>query len=295
MSRRDHSNKVKKKTLKEKENETAESWKSSFLSIAKEGNPISKITIPKKATETFFKSLSFNTDKIHIIQGGNGQGKSTLLSNIANACSGNLFSEINKKSSRLIKGSNNANIGEWINSGMFMNPYKIYSNNNIKEDSLFKNKFDDTLCNTSTNIVLYTDFSINYHKEQSSHDNIDPHRILESIEQHSNGERKIPGINDIFYFVKLLSELKDEDIKQGFDIMVLMDEPESGLDNDIQKEFKERLQHYMKIMSNKLSLTVFIASHSYIWDSSDEYVEVHNISNFKKKIKQKEQHEKVFL
>lgn len=256
------------KQLKEnKENENA--WIEFFYKVSEKGTPLDFLTIKTRGTEDYFKSLKFETNKAHIIRGNNGQGKSTLLKNIANATMGNLFQELSNK--QLVVGSNHLKIGESLN-GQSMNPYTLYSG-----DSIFSNKFDNSLSNTTHNVTWYCDFSTNYYKNSSGDTFTD---IIQSVDAHSNGERKIVGINNIFKMLKLVSALECSKIKNGFDLFVIMDEPESGLSIELQEEFKNRVEHYLKNINAKISITFFIASHSFVWGNNKNSI-IHNIKDFK--------------
>lgn len=279
--------KFTKKTYKEKQLEESKehenAWIEFFYKISEKGTSLNFLTIKTSGTEDYFKSLKFETNKAHIIRGNNGQGKSTLLKNIANATMGNLFHELSNNK-QLVTGSNHLKIGESLN-GQSMNPYTLYSG-----DSIFKNKFNDSLSNTTHNVTWYCDFSTNYYKNSSG----DAFRdVIQSVDAHSNGERKIVGINDIFKMLKLISDLDSSKIKNGFDLFIIMDEPESGLSIELQEEFKNRVEYYLNNINKKISITFFIASHSFVWENNKNSI-IHNVKDFKSSKGKKEIYTNIF-
>jgi predicted ATPase len=255
-----------KKQIQEEFNQ---GWTSFFKNISDKN--MNSLEISK--TESFFKDkLIFDLNKIHVFRGDNGQGKSTLLNNILKATTLNV--DISKN---LKLGSNNKEIGYSMNRYSF-SPYRPIDGFS-KEDS--------NMSNCKNNITIYTDFSIEFYKNQEE----DMHSIIQNYDRHSNGERKISGINDIFSILKVLKTMKE--IKDYLNIFVIMDEPESGLSISIQEEFRKKLIFYINKMHPKINLTFFISSHSFVWEKSHKLIEVYEIKDFKKE--EKKVHRRVFV
>jgi predicted ATPase len=271
-----------KKKLKEEKLKNIKQWKESLYKISEKESVFSEINININGMEEFFNKISFKTNIIHIIRGDNGQGKSTFLKNIANSTMRNIFEHLENK---MKIGSNNSEIGKLFN-GNEMNPYVMYEDNSIFSQCKFKNH-----SNLKHNLTIYTDFSIEFYKKAS-------HSILMDIEENynnnSNGERKINGINDIFGILKIIKELEIDKIVNGLNIIVIMDEPESGLSLNIQKELRKKLMFYIGKMSDKVSLTFFIASHSFVWQDN-KYIKTYDINDFKNLKNRKKEHKRVFI
>lgn len=271
------------KREKEEKEKNIQSWCNLFYDISEKDNCFSEISIKKEGLKDFFEPCSFKTNTIHIIRGNNGQGKSTLLKNIANSTMGNILDSLNN---RLKIGSNNHLIGEAFN-GDYMNPYRMQA-----PGSLLGTMYKNNLSNLNYNITFYVDFSIEFYREETHSAFND---IIEIRNESSNGERKISTINEIFKIISLLKKADVSQIKKGINIVVILDEPESGLSINIQKEFRKKLMHYIRKMPEKVSLTFFIASHSFVWDKN-EIIEIHNIVDYKNHNQQlKKEHQKVFI
>jgi len=271
MRRKNYNN--KRKSQKEIKENFENIWSEFFKSI--NDQEISKIKFYKKE-DFFIDDLSFDANKIHIFRGDNGQGKSSLLRNISESTSMNLFGYIHNRLKML---SNDKDIGTVLNNYQY-SPYRM-------EGMFFQG--EEGLSNLEKNITFYSDFSIEFYK----HDVETPHEAIQLLDRHSNGERKISGINDIFQILSVLKNLKDDDIENHLNILVVMDEPESGLSIDIQKEFRKKCMFYIGKMNKNISLTFFIASHSFVWKKNNK-IEVHDINEFKKENK-KSIHKRVFV
>jgi len=252
----------------------------SFVSEKEEASD--HISIYKEGLSSFFKEVYLETNKIHILRGNNGQGKSSLLFDIANSTSCGAISSIKN---RMKVSSNNQAIAHAFNFDLEYSPYKI------KKVSMFYS-LRNNLSSAKNNLTIYTDFSISFFRESSF--NFEQN-ILQDYDNHSNGERKIAGINDIFRFIKYILNINDNLIKKGLNIIVLMDEPESGLSIEIQKEFYKKVRRYLNAFNKreKISITFIITSHSLAW-SEEKNVLLHNINSFKSSIDKKE-HSSVFI
>ena len=263
----------KRRTKKEIKENFENSWSQFFRSI--EDNEVNNIEIYKKE-DFFLDDLSFETNKIHVFQGDNGQGKSTLLRDIIDSTSMNIAHLIRNRLKML---SNSKDIGSSLNDYQY-SPYKM-------EGMFFYG--EDNLSNLKNNITFYSDFSVDFYK----HDAETAHEAIQVLDRHSNGERKISGINDIFQILSVLKNLNESEIIDHLNIIVVMDEPESGLSMDIQKEFRKKCMFYLGKMNKNISLTFFIASHSFVWTNNDK-IDVHDINEFKKE-NSKLIHKRVFV
>lgn len=245
------------------------------------------ISIKNKGLASFFKEVSFEKNKIHILRGNNGQGKSTLLKNIINATSFNVLNDLH---GRLIYGSNNGTIGYFLNNNFESNIYKWFD-----KDNFLYNQFNNELSNVKNNITLYSDFTIDFYKNQAQ-------TIFDTIEEtygnYSNGERKIKAINNIFHFIKSIEKLKLKDIKTNnkIELIIGMDEPESGLSVEIQEEFYKKIKfHFNKLKKNNVNITFFIVSHSFIWKNEKD-ISIHNVKELKQnKETSKKEYSKIFI
>jgi len=239
------------------------------------------LKIYNEGTADFFSEVEFETNKIHVIRGNNGQGKSTLLKNIANSLALNVLSSVKN---RMKVVSNNKELANLLNPSLEYSPYKL------KEDSIFGKDLNSNLSNQKSNITIYCDFSISFFRESSSNLASD---IVQDYDNHSNGERKIKGINDILGMIKFISTISE--VKRGINLSIIMDEPESGLSTEIQEEFYKKLKRYINkfIKDNKITLTFIIASHSLIW-RNEKVIAIHDINEFKKNERKKE-HKSVFI
>jgi ABC-type transport system involved in cytochrome bd biosynthesis fused ATPase/permease subunit len=112
---------------------------------------IQEITIYQKGLEEFFQQMTFEANKIHILRGNNGQGKSSLLKNIVRATS---YNKINSEAGKIKFGSNDYDIAKFLTSKDDYSQFKF-----IPEDSLLSDTYDNTLSNVSNNMTLYTDFT----------------------------------------------------------------------------------------------------------------------------------------
>ncbi len=275
-----------KENVKRENEESIENLKEIgyYLSNKTETGVLKYIDIYETGVEIFFNKLSLETNKIHIIRGNNGQGKSTLLKNIANTTTLGCLDILHN---RMKVASNTRIISDALNSDLSFSPFKAE-----KGDMFDRCIFD--LSNVENNITIYVDFSISFFREQSFDVLSD---ITEEVYAKSNGERKIKAINDVFSLIKIfLTKMEKEKIKNGFNILVILDEPESGLSLEIQEEFYKKVLSYIKkaIAFEKISLTFIIASHSFIW-KKEKYIEINNINNFKKEENKKKEHKKVFI
>lgn len=253
----------KQKTKKELKENFIESWSQFFYSIYDADNK----NIEINGVTEYFNPVLFTANKIHIIRGDNGQGKTTLLKDIATSTSANVFNEMPVTPLKIM--TNNITLGKTLNI-----PYHPY------EDGLLgHNKLNIDLSNLDKNLTIYTDFSTDFFKKDNQL--IDGFDMIQQYDKHSNGEQKISGINNILQIINVLKGLDEDKIQNNLNIIVIMDEPESGLSISIQKEFKRKLQFYLNKMNNKINLTFIIASHSYIWEKN-KYIELHDINEFKK-------------
>jgi len=267
--------KTKRITKKQRAENFNNGWKKFFQHISDK----SVETIRIKMSENFFqKEIFFDANRIYIIRGDNGQGKSSLLKNIFSATTMKLGPDL---IGNLKQGSNNQEIGSMLNDYQF-SPYRMRGD--------FFNG-DSSRSNVDKNLTLYCDFSIGFYKNQNREDIFS---TIQEITNTSNGERKISGINDIFLILKVLKSLKEDEILNSLNIIVIMDEPESGLSAGIQEEFKRRVEFYVKKMNSKINLTFFIASHSYVW-KENKYVKICDINDFKEPSCIKKVHRKVFV
>ncbi len=275
-----------KENVKRENEESIENLKEIgyYLSNKTEIGVLNNIDINENGVEDFFNKISLETNKIHIIRGNNGQGKSTLLKNIANSTSLDCLDVLHN---RMKVASNTRIISDALNSELSFSPFKA-------EEGSLLDRCKIGLSNVENNITIYVDFSISFFREQSFDTLSD---ITEEVYSRSNGERKIKAINSVFSLIKIfLTKLDKEKIKNGFNILVVLDEPESGLSLEIQEEFYKKVLSYIKkaIAFEKISLTFIIASHSFIW-KKEKYIEINNINNFKKEENKKKEHKKVFI
>lgn len=281
--------KKKQKIEKEKTaNENQENFNNFILELLENSkNDSNLISIKKDGLAPFFKELTFEKNKIHILRGNNGQGKSTLLKNIINATSFNVLNDLH---GRLIYGSNNGTIGYFLNNNFESNIYKWFD-----KDNFLYNQFNNELSNVKNNITLYSDFTIDFYKNQAQ-------TIFDTIEEtygnYSNGERKIKAINNIFHFIKSIEKLKLKDIKTNnkIELIIGMDEPESGLSVEIQEEFYKKIKfHFNKLKKNNVNITFFIVSHSFIWKNEKD-ISIHNVRELKlNKETSKKEYSKIFV
>lgn len=276
----------KKITKKAREESFFKSW-SDFFNLLNIDNTSNNIIIPQKSLEDFFikKDLTFEKNKIHIIQGPNGQGKSSLLKNISNSNMMNKFSKILNQGELGKRGSNNIKINQMLNS------YQYSYFNHIDEEKI-KEETSEKLSNLRNNFTYYIDFTVDFFKKDTSifFDMEDAENMLLKP---SGGEYKLQGINSLFMVLKVLQKLKKSDFQNKFDIVVCLDEPDNGLSYDIQLEFQRRLKYYIKRMPENVSLTYFIVSHSFVWKCEKE-INIYNILDFKKD-NEKTIHKNVFV
>ena len=252
-------------------------------SVLEYGEQVELLTINENAVTPFIPTLTFPTNKIHIITGDNGRGKSSLLDNILDNLSGNVLSGCKSYGDRLLIGSNNLSIGNtFYNTG-----YKWYS----KEPNLLERKFTNTNP-LKSNIVLYTDFSTTFFNKPSDSSTLNT--LIEQVDAHSNGERKITAINTITGIMMDLNDIIKKSPSGHIEIQILMDEPESGLSNMVQREFEKRVKKLYKDLNSKITLTVFIVSHSLVWKESG-LIKIHDIEELKNGKDIKKKRKKVFI
>lgn len=278
ISKREKARVEKEQELKRKEN-----FKQTLTNFACEKKHTS-LLIHRGGLPSFFKDeLEFKTGIVHVFRGNNGQGKTTLLKSIVKVTSLNYLED---NGSRLRITSNNKEIARHFNEHVQGSQYKV------GEDSLFYKKLTNEYTNMKANITLYTDFSSSYfnNKEETFS------TVIESVNSMSNGERKLRGINSIFGFLKILKELNTSNFDKALNILVCMDEPESGLSVELQEEFEKRVRYYLRKLNNeKISLTFFVVSHSFIWKNTS-YCQTYNINDLKKGNENlKKEHKKVFV
>lgn len=262
-----------KEKLREKENEE------NFINVFKEASKIEEKKenfILYKNENSFFKEVNLKTNKIYIIRGGNGQGKTTLLNKIVDA---NFSGALSAFKNRLKISSTNKTIANALNCDLEFSPYKL------DDEGWFKSNLKYDLTNLKGSITIFTDFSVSYFRENTNNIFRD---VSEEFNQQSNGERKIKGINSIFYNLKKILKIKEEELYKGLNLFVVMDEPESGLSIEIQEEFSKKINRYlnMALKNNKISLTFIISSHSYVWKETKNLT-IHNIGSFKEENKKK--------
>lgn len=265
----------KRKTKKELKAMFLDAWSNFFYHI----QDTEKKTIEINGVEDYFNPVSFEVNKIHILRGDNGQGKTTLIKNIANSTSAGALYNMPRIPLKIM--TNNVELGRTLNIA-----HQPYS-----EGLMGSNPFDTGLSNMDKNITIYTDFSTEFFDKDS--DLIDGFDLIKKMDKHSNGEQKIAGINDILAIVNVLQHLEEDKIQEHLNIIILMDEPESGLSISIQKEFKRKLQFYINKMNDKISLTFIIASHSFIWERT-KLIKLYDVGDFKKENSKKE-HKRVFV
>lgn len=240
----------------------------------------------KNCFKDFFKTeVTFNTNHIHIIRGNNGQGKSTFLKNLMEASGCGIMPS---NDLRFKMTSNNKECANSLNYNSYLSPYKL------EEGNIFGTKLFYDRLNVSNNLSLYTDFTVSYFNQKDGM-NI----IYENMENMSNGERKISGINTFFTRLKEFKALDKTKIDKGINLMVFMDEPESGLSIELQEEFYTRVKYYLKtyqkLFENKITLTFFIVSHSFIWKNEKD-ITIHNINGFKlTQQEHKKEHKGIFV
>lgn len=267
--------KMTKKELKERKKMLLKRFHGFVTEVSTLNDKSEFIKPDKSALSNFFsdKNMKFETNKIHIIQGGNGLGKSTLLRDIANSVS---YGVVTKSQARVKYGSNNVKIGRAINDDV----YKFVG----LFDSFYDKKEEPKFSNLENNFTLYCDFSEDFFKDYQEYN---PFYMCDRMEC-SNGEQKINVIRDILDYIKTL---KGAELDKGLDVVIVMDEPESGLDGDIQKELRNKLLSTLK-KNVKISITYFIASHSLVWEmKKSKHIQLHDINKFKieseRKIKKK--------
>lgn len=280
-------NKVDKKEEKRLEAERIEKGKQNLTRLFEKASEFSQkandFTIFKKGLADFFEEITLETNKIHIIRGNNGQGKSTLLKNIANSL---FLGTLDNFENRLKISSNNKLIAKNFNRGLVCSPFE-------REDDaeFFPSGLDYNLATQTLFITMYIDFSVSFFRESSGNMLVD---ALENVNQYSNGERKIKAINDIFTYLKFI--LANVEIKNGLNILIIADEPETGLSLEIQKEFLKKVNFYLNkaLKNEKLSFTFVFSSHSYIWQDNKTTIN-HEINSFKTIENKKKIHKKVFV
>lgn len=280
------STKLSKKEEKQRELERKEKNRLFFKEVLKKASSKdiihSDFILNNSILPPFFKeNLSFKTNKIHIIQGGNGQGKSTLLNSIGNA---NSMGKLDSLSNRKKICSSDKEIANLLNKNLEYSPFKMEDN-----DTYFPSGLQYDLSNFKSSILIFTDFSISFFKDSAGFYG----DILEQVNSYSNGERRINAINNMFTTLKFILSLSEEEIENGLNLVICMDEPETGLDQIIKREFQNRIHFYLKkaLKNKKLSLTFFISSHD-IWTES-KYLEIHNINELKKDYKKT--YQKIFV
>lgn len=268
-----------KREQKEKEKQRKIENEINYINIFKEASKIENKKeeyILFKNEDSFFKEVTLKTNHIHVIRGGNGQGKSTLLNQIVNA---NFCGALDSFKDRLKISSTNKIIANALNYGLEFSPYKLDDN------GLFKSNLKYDLTNFKGSVTIFTDFSVSYFRENTNDIFTD---VSEEFDKESNGERKIKGINAIFYNLKKILQIKEEELNKGLNLFVVMDEPESGLSIDIQEEFSKKINRYLNLAlkNNKITLTFIISSHSYVWKETKN-LSIHNIGSFKEENKKK--------
>jgi energy-coupling factor transporter ATP-binding protein EcfA2 len=278
--------KEQKLLAKKRKEEAEEQFKNIIKSCALKNDKKNKFLLIKKGgLASFFEEVKLDTGKIHIIRGNNGQGKSTLLNNIVNS---NFLGAINSISNRLKISSTDKETANYLNYNEVYSPYKMDDDNEIFPSNL---KYE--LTNINNSITIYTDFSIGYFREKNGDVFTD---ISEEYNNDSNGERKIAGINSIFFNLKFILKTLIEFNKGAIDLFVVMDEPESGLSLEVQTELMKKIKRYLSLgnKSENMSLTFLISSHSFAWNKSKDII-IHNINDFKIETERKKERSKVFI
>jgi predicted ATPase len=282
--------KKQQKELKIKEEkENLERFLNIFYTESSKEQKMNNIVFKENGIPEYFKELEFKTNKIHIFRGNNGQGKSSLLKSIVKTTS---FNQFDQYTGKLKYGSNNYNIAHLLNENLEHSSFKFSSKQIETNEFLQVKNFDNTLSTAVNNITLYTDFSIDYFQNKTDLFS----EVMEVANSYSNGERKIVGINKIFRFLKTLLLLEPTKIEGGLNIIVCMDEPESGLSVELQEEFSNKIKFYLNKITKKysnISCTFFIVSHSFVWEKSKD-IEIHKINDLKKEQTKKE-HKKIFV
>lgn len=264
-----------KKEIKKREKEKNENYEIFFLNMLYELSKIQeKLDYILFKEYKFFKSTTFNTNKINIITGNNGQGKSTLLNrlHIIN-CNG------------LESFDNRLNIGSCD-----IKTFKTFNKLLFFEE---KNKTKEELSNIKGNLSLFTDFSTSFFKNK---DNNVFREVNMSLIQSSHGTIKISAINDIFKLLKLILKADIEKIEKGLNIVVILDEPENGLSLEIQKEFRKKILFYISKFKKieKISLTFFISSHNFLW-KNEKNIDVYKINDLKLDSDRKKEFKNIFV
>lgn len=271
-----------KERVKKANKESKENLKELIVHLSTLDKPLSTIEIT--CLEDYFNNkVEFETNKIHIIRGCNGQGKSTLLKNIANSTSLGVLDVLKQ---RMKVASNCKEVSNALNHTLEFSPFK-------EAETFFTNRINKDLSNVKNNITIYIDFTVSFFREEGfdSFSN-----IIEEVDKKSNGERKIKCINDMINLLKVFLEVKQEDMENGCNILIILDEPESGLSLEIQEEFKNKLKSLLKRFkkNEKMTLTFCLASHSYIWQK-DKDVSISYVKDYKNEIGIKKEYKKVFV
>lgn len=277
-----------KKEMRERKIQEILNFKENLYLHSNNGSSIKTIDITQDGVAEFFKPVSFEANKVHILRGNNGQGKSTLLQNIVKATS---YNQLNQHSGRVKLGSNNYKLAQFLTQDDEGNPFRVDLTEIEKKNFYRFSEYVNTNSNVKNNVTIYTDFTIDFYRNK-----VDVFtEIIQSYDQHSNGERKIVGINNIFHYLRILQNLDVDKIEESVNFIICMDEPESGLSVELQEEFYKKVKYYLnKITKNeKITLTFFIVSHSFIW-KKEKSIQIHNINDFKKENGKKE-YTKVFL
>lgn len=278
--------KEQKLLAKKRKEESEEQFKNIIKSCSlKNDKKNNFLTIKKEGLASFFNEVNIEIGKIHIVRGNNGQGKSTLLNNIVNS---NFLGAIDSISNRLKISSTDKETANYLNYGEQFSPYKREDDNDF-----FPSGLKYGLTNINNSITIYTDFSIGYFREKNGDIFTD---ISEEYNNDSNGERKIDGINSIFFNLKFILKTLSEFNKGHLDLFVVMDEPESGLSLEVQNELMKKIKRYLNL-GNKyenISLTFLISSHSFVWNKSKD-IKIHNINDFKIEEERKKERTKVFI
>lgn len=264
-------NKMSKKELKEKEKNNFINYIDFINKVSNLSFPSSNIRVKKLGMESFFKEVDLPTNKIHVLQGLNGSGKTNFLKNVANAFFLDCLEHIDN---RIKISSNNAKVAKALNMNTYLNPYnengfyfdKVLASNSVSKDEVF--------------IVLYVDFTTTFFNTYETPNRLDLDKIIGNVNDSSNGEQKLKIMKDVIDYLDLVT--KEEIIKpiKGLNFLVILDEPDQGLSLVAQRELKNRLNGFIKQKLKTTTISFLIASHSLIWDSCENAI-IHDIEEFK--------------
>ena len=285
-----------KKEIKEHEQSIIENRIEFYNKISEKTNKSKLIEVSQHIINEYFdaEKIKFQTNKVHVIQGENGHGKSTLLTNIANAY---FMDSLENHDHKIKKCCTNKNVAKVLNKGLPMNPYQMEDRpeGNTKFGLYSGLDYNTTpsIKNDEYVITWYIDFGVSYFTSanvMNTYTQLDVTDMLEKTDKKSNGERKIRTLKDLFLEIDIIFK---NDIPVN--ILIILDEPEQALSINNTKLFKRKVLKFIKKFQNlenknkdfKGSFTFIIASHSLVWeidyDTNKKFVKIHQIEDFKNK------------